>query len=174
MQYHICPRCHHEFYSDAKFFAHPCILEKDGDKIKDADALLARVGGIDALKTLPPDMVGTLLEGLGEKGREIAMAIGVATKDTPARKTETAPTGGDDKEVPAESITARLTATQDIVRMKGELSAKGIDAQTLNDEQTKAEYERVFGNPETAAQPAPAKTPRKRKTAAQAAAPTEA
>ena len=174
MQYHICPRCHHEFYSDAKFFAHPCILEKDGDKIKDVDALLARVGGIDALKTLPQDMVGTLLEGLGEKGREIAMAIGVATKDTPARKTETAPTGGDDKEVPAESITARLTATQDIVRMKGELSAKGIDAQTLNDEQTKAEYERVFGNPETAAQPAPAKTPRKRKTAAQAAAPTEA
>jgi hypothetical protein len=98
------------------------------------------------------------------------MAIGIATKDKSAEKTETAPTGGDDKEVPAESITARLTATQDIVRMKGELSAKGIDAQTLNDEQTKAEYERVFGNPETAAQPAPAKTPRKRKTAA---APTE-
>ena len=163
MQYHICPRCRHEFYSDAKFYAHPCMLEKDGDKIKDADALLARIGGVDALKTLPQDMVGTLLEGLGEKGREIAMAIGIATKDKSAEKTETAPTGGDDKEVPAESITARLTATQDIVRMKGELSAKGIDAQTLNDEQTKAEYARVFGNAETAHEEKTAKTGRRKK-----------
>ena len=166
MQYHICPRCHREFYGDAAFFAHPCMMEKSGVNIKDADAVLSRVGGIDGLKSLPADMVGPLLEGLGDKGLEIARALGIGVKGQPSEKP--APTGGEDKQVPAESITARLTATQDTVRMKGELAAKGIDAQTLTAEQTKAEYDRVFGA-QADAEPAvgtaaPAKTTRKKKT----------
>lgn len=136
ISYHFCSECNHEFMSDEAFFGpgHKCMHKNDG-----SDKVLSRMGAPKELKDMDPEVRKSVLESMGAEGAAIEAKLNSEEK---AKKP--APTGGDDKTVPAEQLSARLDASKEIVLMKGELQKHGIDAQTLTPEETRAEYEKVM------------------------------
>ena len=147
MFYRICPKCRHEFYNEESWSKHPCNAGKTPDDAKKkALDQLVRVGGEEALKGLDPDMAMEILRPMGAEGLEIAKRIGIAAKGGDLKSTASAPTGGEDNTPPAESLTARLNAADEIIRMKQELVAAGHEVQTLSAEETRREYARLKEN----------------------------
>lgn len=170
MFYRICPKCSHEFYTEEKWNNHPCNAGKTSDDARQkAVDTLSRMGGEEALKSLDPEMAMEILRPMGAEGLEIARRIGIAAKGGDGKAAKSAPTGGEDNIPPAESITARLNAADETLKMKQELVAAGHEVQTLSAEETREEYARLLkekgvqqdGEP-AATTPSTAKTKKKK------------
>lgn len=146
MFYRICPKCRHEFYSEERWDGHPCNAGKapEDAKQKAKDAIV-RMGGVEALKSLPVEMQMDIIQSLGDEGLEIARKLGLSVNGSPSpnKGAVIAQPDGDADTPPAESLTARLNAAGEIMRMKQELVAAGHEVQTLSAEETRKEYARL-------------------------------
>ena len=164
VKYHYCNQCKHEFYTDEAWAGHVCV---GGTKIDDnkrkAQEAIAKIGGVEALKSLPYESQEAIIRDLGTEGIKIAQELGIA-KENKDGNANAAPTDGEQSTPPAEAISARLAAADELVRMKQELVAAGHEVQTFSAEETKAEYEKMKAEQEAKAADTPAAKPAKKKT----------
>lgn len=134
ISYHFCSECNHEFMTDKAYWDHPCMQKNKG-----GDGVFSRMGEPKELKDMDPDVRKTVLESMGAEGALLEAKL----RDKGDEK-KAAPTGGDDKTIPGEQISARLDASKEVIQMKSELQKLGIDAQTLTADETRAEYEKAM------------------------------
>jgi len=122
VEYHACGGCRKEFYSDEEFYNHPC-MKKKGVSNGDPRGL--------ARKALQQGM----LKDLTSKGQKQDVLSHIANG------------GNSDPAVLSGILDAnantdsRLRATQELKKMKHELSAAGIQCNTLNEQQTQQMYQ---------------------------------
>lgn len=165
VKYHYCNQCKHEFYTDEAWAGHVCVggAKIDDSKRKAQDAI-AKIGGVEALKSLPLESQEAIIRDLGTEGIKIAQELGLA-KEGKNGTAQAAPTDGEQNTPPAEAISARLAAADELVKMKQELVAAGHEVQTLSAEETKAEYEKMKAEQEAkAAEQTAARTTKKKTT----------
>lgn len=109
IQYHACGSCRTEFFTDAEFFAHPCMAKKG------------------ALR--PAELVANA------PYKEMKDVKNMSSSMKDESKSDNAPDAIADDE-------SRVLAARELMKMKEELVAAGIECQTLDEAATKSEYER--------------------------------
>ena len=164
-KYHYCNHCKREFYTNEAWAGHVCVGgQKMDDGKRKAQEAIAKIGGVEALKSLPLESQEAIIRDLGTEGIRIAQELGLA-RENKGGGVQTAPTDGEQNTPPPEAISARLAAADELVRMKQELVAAGHEVQTLSAEETKTEYEKMKAEQEAkAAEAAAARTTKKRTT----------